>query len=85
VTGEVCLEVVVSVSCAGCAQALALAERFGQERPDVVVGVVNVDQASWAPRPGFAGTPMFYLGNTVVSYGNPTLAQLHAAVGTAVT
>jgi len=80
VTGRIRLEVLVSVSCAGCAQALALAHRFGQERPDVVVDVIDVDHSSWRPKPGFAGTPMFYLGDTVVSYGNPTLAQLHAAV-----
>lgn len=79
-TSEVRLEVLVSVSCAGCAQALALARRFHEERPDVTVDIVDVDQHHWSPKPGFAGTPMFYLGDTVVSYGNPTLAQLHAAV-----
>jgi hypothetical protein len=79
-TGQIRLEVLVSVSCAGCARALALAQRFALDRPDVLVDVVDVDEPGWRPHPGFAGTPMFYLGDTVVSYGNPELAQLHAAV-----
>lgn len=79
-TDAIRLEVLVSVSCAGCAQALALVRRFRQERPDVVIDVIDVNQRHWTPKPGFAGTPMFYCGDTVISYGNPSLAQLHAAV-----
>jgi hypothetical protein len=73
------LTVLVSASCPGCGQALALAEGFGAARPDVAVTVVDVDEPGWAPLPGFAGTPMFYNGDTVVFYGNPTPEQLHRA------
>lgn len=73
------LSVLVSASCGGCVQALALARAFSRERPDVAVRVVDVDTPGWAPPPEFAGTPMFYKGATVVSYGNPTLQQLRAA------
>ncbi len=73
------LSVLVSASCGGCAQALALARAFSHERPDVSVRVIDVDTADWSPPPQFAGTPMFYRGDTVVSYGNPTLQQLREA------
>jgi hypothetical protein len=73
------LSVLVSASCGSCLQALALARAFSRERPDVAVRVVDVDAPGWVAPPGFAGTPMFYKGVTVVSYGNPTLQQLHAA------
>ena len=80
---ELRLEVLVSASCAACVQALALARRCQREYPEVIVEVVDVDQNRWDPKPGFAGTPMFYLGDTLVSYGNPTWAQLQAAVAAA--
>jgi hypothetical protein len=41
------LEVLVSVSCAGCAQALVLAGRFALDRPDVAVVAVDVDEPGW--------------------------------------
>jgi hypothetical protein len=71
--------VLVSQSCPGCAQALALAREFARDRPDVSLQVVDVDAADWHPPPHFAGTPMFYRGDSVVSYGNPTQQQLRAA------
>lgn len=74
------LRVLVSVSCAGCAQALALAGRVARRYPRVEVEIVNVDRAGWSPPRDFAGTPMFYLGDTVLSYGNPTWEQLDAAL-----
>ena len=73
------LTVLVSESCPACGQALALAEDFAAVRPDVRVRVVDVDAPGWTPAPGFAGTPMFTSGDTVVSYGNPTPEQLHRA------
>lgn len=74
----------VSVSCGGSAQALALARRFATDRPDLVVKIVDVDEPGWTPPAGFAGTPMFYKGDTVISYGNPTPLQLRAAFPTGV-
>jgi hypothetical protein len=73
------LTVLVSASCPACGRALALAEHFATERPDVAVDVVDVDDPGWSPFPDFAGTPMYYNGDTVVFYGNPTPEQLHRA------
>jgi protein-disulfide isomerase len=83
VAGE--LTVLVSPSCPCCRRARALAEEFARQRPDVRVRVVEVT-APGPDRPlppGFAGTPMFYRGDTVLSYGNPTVEQLHQAFGEA--
>ncbi len=79
------VRVLVSASCAGCAQALALARDLARERPGLQVQVVDVGDPAWSPPPGFSGTPMFYLGDSVISYGNPTLAQLLAAADRQVT
>lgn len=73
------MTVLVSASCPSCGQALALAGDFAAARPDVSVRIVDVDAPGWTPTPGFAGTPMFTSGDTVVSYGNPTPEQLHRA------
>ncbi len=72
--------VLVSASCAACAQASALARQLTVERPDVEVAVIDVNTPDWQPPMFYSGTPMFYLGDTVISYGNPTMAQLLAAL-----
>jgi len=73
------LSVLVSAACTGCVQALALATEFQRLRPDVPLEIVDVDAPGWQPPPGFAGTPMFYVGDTLMSYGNPELSALLAA------
>jgi hypothetical protein len=80
VTESRVLSVLVAATCAGCAQALALADEMVEGNPDLTVRVIDVDDPSWKPVPGFAGTPMFYLDDRVVSYGNPTLTQLREAL-----
>ena len=72
------LTVLVSPSCPGCERAQALAADFARQRPDIPVAVVDVSATGpgWTPPPGFAGTPMFYSGDTVLCYGNPTARQL---------
>ncbi len=72
--------VLVSASCPTCGQALQLARQLAAERPDVRVRVEDVDAPHWQAPASFAGTPMFLRGDTVVSYGNPTLAELHRAL-----
>lgn len=72
--------VLVSASCAGCAQASALALQLTAERPDLKVVVIDVNEPNWQPPMFYSGTPMFYLGDTVISYGNPTMAQLLAVL-----
>jgi protein-disulfide isomerase len=79
-TDPVRVTVLVSASCAGCAQASALARQLQAQRPDVDVVIVDVNTPGWKPPILFSGTPMFYLGGNVLSYGNPTMAQLLAAL-----
>ena len=43
------LTMLVSASCAVCAQALALARHVAEERPDILVTVVGVDEPGWRP------------------------------------
>lgn len=79
------LTVLVAPGCPGCAQARALAADFVRQRPDVRVRVVDIaaQGPDWPLPRGFAGTPMFYVGDTVLSYGNPTARQLRRAFGEA--
>jgi len=74
------LTVLVSVTCAACAQALALVRDLADARPGHQVVVRDVDAPGFRAPPGFAGTPMFYRGDTVLFYGNPTPEELLAAV-----
>ena len=74
------LTVLVSVTCAPCARALALARDLAAARPGLAVEVCDVDAAGFRAPPGFAGTPMFYRGDTVLFYGNPSPGELLAAV-----
>jgi hypothetical protein len=74
------LQVLISPTCAGCARARTLASEIAERRPDLLVEVIDVDAPGWQPPAVFSGTPMYLLDGEVVSYGNPRLADLEAAV-----
>ena len=73
------LEVLVSVNCIGCAQALALVEQFRTSHPQVPVRITDVDQPGWGAPAGFVGTPMYLTGGRILWLGNPSAEDLSDA------
>lgn len=78
-TEQRALLVLVSGACRACCVAREVACAFAQERPDVHVAVQDVDVPGWRAPEHFVGTPMYYRDDRVLSFGNPTREQLHAA------
>lgn len=70
--------VLVSPACLACAGAHAVTELFAQQ-VGASMRVIDVNEASDSLPSGFIGTPMVYLGDTLVSVGTPTRAQLEDA------
>jgi hypothetical protein len=78
-TEQRALLVLVSGACRTCRIAYDMARAFARERPDVQVAVQDVDAPGWRAPQHFIGTPMYYVNDRVLSFGNPTREQLYAA------
>jgi hypothetical protein len=73
------LDVVVAPDCRGCDEARAVASEIQERFPDLRVNLVVLDGRRPPPERVVA-TPTYLLDGTVVSLGNPRLADLVRAI-----
>ncbi len=73
------LRIYVARHCAGCATAFSLAERVRAARPGLAVHVLDIDVERDVPQQ-LIGTPMYFWNDRVLFLGNPSEAELLAAI-----
>ena len=73
------LDVVVASDCRGCDEARAVASGIRERFPDLRVNLIELDGREPPPERVVA-TPTYLLDGTVVSLGNPRLADLVRAI-----
>lgn len=78
--GSIRLEVYVDDECLVCSRSLAIASQIRTAFPDVVVVVVGPESDDGLHRHLVAAVPTYILNGQVVSLGNPTFADLSAAI-----
>jgi len=75
------LELYISTHCANCLYAVKLAQFIRAQFPTVTLRIIDIHQTTeQVPEVVFA-TPTYLLNGRVWSLGNPSHAQLYAALG----
>lgn len=80
VQGDV-LELYISAHCPTCAYALEITDFIRAQFPTVTLRIIDIHQASEQIPAAVFATPTYLLNGRVWSLGNPSHAQLYAALG----
>ncbi|NYE45466.1 hypothetical protein HDA32_000586 [Spinactinospora alkalitolerans] len=75
-TVPVPLRVYIAPGCASCGRALDLVARARRERPGHPIEVVDLADSAVLVPEAVIGTPVFLIGDEVLSLGNPSLEEL---------
>lgn len=70
------LRVYIAPGCASCGRALDLVARARRERPGHPIEVVDLADSAVLVPEAVIGTPVFLIGDEVLSLGNPSLEEL---------
>ena len=70
------LDVYLTLTCFGCAEALRLAEATAREFPRCVVRVVDLEREPQARPEGLVAVPTYLLDGEVLFLGNPRQTDL---------